>query len=133
MKKELKDYLHLYLGCECETKDGIMELSSIELNDRFPVWFRRKWDNKSLSYKPHRNAQILTKDNHVGRGFRYSQVKPILRPLSDMTDEEKEVIWWRLDDHMLFSPRDFQYLLSHRFDLFGLIESGLSIDKTTLK
>jgi len=41
---------------------------------------------------------------------------------------------WAPDDFdCLLSPNQFMYLLARGYDLFGLIESGLAIDKTTLK
>lgn len=71
-------------------------------------------------------------------------VKPILRPLYDMTetelnecgnidydfsdDPELSKHGWRHFDFLL-SPNQFKYLLNHGFDLFGLIESNLAISK----
>ena len=62
-----------------------------------------------------------------------------LRPLSDMTDEEKvemKSLMGRQTDSvhpvyiLVHSPYSFQYLLKQGFDLFGLIEAGLAVDKT---
>jgi hypothetical protein len=71
--------------------------------------------------------------------------KPILRPLSDITEEEKIECVLLFDDQFIlgqdgkyawratFFPSMFKYLLSKYFDLFGLIEAGLAIDYKTLK
>lgn len=143
--KKIEDYLHLYLGCEClwEDKEG-------------DTGGRTELDHYSLS------------------GFYEGdiKIKPLLRPLSDMTEEEARYIFkyyfekdytedWtgdtgsayfnpkritptkyhalRIIDGADYETGDFMkviglvpYLLSKHFDLFGLIESGLAIDKTTL-
>lgn len=113
MKKELEDYLHLYLGCEFldeKTKDELqykLDIERLELINRTNDW---------------------------------KDIKLILRPLSDITEGEK----MDLRSHFLEmdnpyntgdTPWHFEqtrYLLSKHFDLFGLIEAGLAIDKSTL-
>ena len=88
--------------------------------------------------------------------FLPEQVKPILRPLSDMTEEEAREMWSKcygefdggkcllhltatVDaderndsefDIILGYPDAWRYLLSQHFDLFGWIDAGLAIDKT---
>lgn len=115
--KQLKEYLHLYLGCEIMNgiDDKIRVLKSSNLD-----------------------TYIYTK---VGNP------KILLRPLSDMTEEEKEQIGFsafeilrknEFGDKVLparnisamWAAKQTAYLLSRHFDLFGLIESGLAIDKT---
>ena len=68
-------------------------------------------------------------------------MKPILRPLSDLTkDEFKELglnmDWHCLDDWIkeqyLMTVKEYSYLLKKHFDVFGLIEKGLAIDINTL-
>jgi hypothetical protein len=72
-------------------------------------------------------------------------VFPILRPLSDMTEEEHEsyetyymsLEAQREEDHhsiceVEIAAHTTQWLLSKSFDLFGLIDAGLAIDKTKL-
>jgi hypothetical protein len=72
-------------------------------------------------------------------GSRVGDVKLILRPLSDMTDEEKKELcivrdwpdyktvmnnlYWK------YSPEMFKFLISKHFDVFGWIEKGLAISK----
>ena len=141
MKKELKDYLPFYLGCECNTPDGVLILNGLNINDsRNQVWFYCRWNNKKTRYLPKQNAEILNKQSLVGKSFKYSQIKPILRPLSDMTYEERgelqKVVGWLDFKHYLnlrfYNPEMLLFLLPKHFDIFGLIESGLAVDKTTL-
>lgn len=117
--KELKDYLHLYIGCKLQRGGTVTYalLSAAEYAS-FDAW---------------------------------SDLKPILRPLSDMTEEEKteykakfngmestnilpEIRAGRLINFHLNSKSPFEvaFLLSKGFDLFGLIEAGLAIDKTKI-
>lgn len=152
MKKEIKDYLHLYLGCEVKNlSSGTMKyvLSSIDLM-----------------------GNVLFRDE-VGNEMFLHNWKLILRPLSDMTDEEVQMLLrmkfeydsfqnFRIEDESTteptciyatgfkhvnnrayptlinqhissLNPEQFKYLLSIAIDLFRLKESGLAIDKTTLK
>lgn len=135
MEMEIKHYLHFYIGCEiiyCDKPLKIYTLTISELNTASYTW----------------------------------NVKPILRPLSDMTHDE--IIWMFVlratangetvdkkcrrtslektfmqiefkdlssfyQDIKTLYPNQFNFLISKGFDLFGLIESGLAIDKTTLK
>lgn len=66
--------------------------------------------------------------------------KPILRPLSDITDKEKDKgyrEWYNVSDRYgtptMRNAAEIKYFLSKHFDLFGLIEAGLAIDATTIK
>jgi len=143
MQIKLVDVLHLYLGCEGKNHNGeTIDLTSRTLN---LIW-----------------CNVI--------GF-----KPILRPLSDMTEEEA-LIYFSLplksiilkknvyaesisfnykwvnpkyasnnqdsfsysevgigNGFQSFTQKQFLFLLKRGFDLFGLIESGQAIDKTTLK
>lgn len=61
-------------------------------------------------------------------------VKPILRPLSDMTlDEAKDldiIDFESNNSHFGRMAAKVRYLLSRHFDLFGWIAAGLAVDKT---
>lgn len=93
--------------------------------------------------------------------YKYSEAKPILRPLSDMTEEEaewcaKELFCDKNEEPDAFATNRARiaimdnfgtpliaswrisflvsrYLLSKHFDLFGWIPAGLAIDKTKLE
>ena len=156
--KDIKDYLHLYLGCEAVAtgkKPGTKRyrLSTIATDGGY-----------MFETIPEQFSIALGKDWKI-----------ILRPLSDMTEEECMVLCgydkfkdvrellkfekedkgafieyrWKdsqigLDDGYAYSssgvyydkhewtPELTRYLLSKHFDLFGLIESGLAIDKTKI-
>ena len=119
--KELKDYLHLYLGCKVEYGyEETKRIGTLVGKDDLVGW-------QVNTYK------VLAPYQYV----RDELIKPILRPLSDMTEDEKNNLSWEwkvdYDFKPIFRPDQFLFLLSKNFDLFGLIESGLAIDITTLK
>lgn len=181
--KELKDYLHLYLGCEVKFQSPFFNLE-------------RKFNSLGELIRIDKSGECLIRSNsNVTALYGWQNVKLILRPLSDMTEDEMiEVILHTApedmedkptaEDHSLemfyndggnmvdadvaigcnYScicyegqiairkcgsvhffddngeptnainmPKVFLYLLSKHFDLFRLIESGLAIDKSTLK
>ena len=63
-------------------------------------------------------------------------VKPYLRPMSNMTDEEEKIYsqMWNLQDEyptdadIQFKIDVFDWLLAHHFDFRGLIEKGLALE-----
>jgi len=80
--------------------------------------------------------------------FDYEDVKPILRPLSDLYNDNIEGFslsnmithgfhneFWYVEnfDVNYLHYLDFVDLISYHFDVFGLIEKGLAIDINTLK
>jgi hypothetical protein len=91
---------------------------------------------------------IQVEGDEGGMGwFLPSEVKPILRPLSSLTEEEAQEIGrigdWRfpfdcldLECSLMDIVKEYalvwRYLLSIGIDIFGWIESGLAIDKTKL-
>jgi hypothetical protein len=115
---KLEDYLHLYIGCE-----GIAETIA-KFKTRLVI---------SNHTNDMRDGVDL--EDAIQHNF-----KPILRSLSDMTEEEKielsALLEWPEPKTVMnnrysrYSPKIFLYLLSKHFDLFGLIEAGLAIDKT---
>ena len=120
MNKDIKDYLHLYLGCEILFDNKLWILSKV--GGRVIKLTRTGKFNKYVGARP-------------------VDVKLILRPLSDMTEEEY-IEWHTIvvgdarDATRYFIETDGEktrYLLSKQFDLFNLIPEGLAIDKTTLK
>jgi hypothetical protein len=120
MKKELKDFIHLYLGCQCQFETDTFILDGII------------------------GGQIVysTESDESGEGiYDIEDIKPILRKLSDMTEEETN------EFNMIYYDEQFEteyqkiitnakatsFLLSKHFDIFNLIPSGLAIDSKTLK
>jgi hypothetical protein len=109
--KDIKDYLYLYLGCEAQY---------------------------SSHHEPQNERYLLTASN-LQEAIEFEDM-PILRPLSDITTEEqdelsKTYLWVQstpVHAHLrtpTWTSESVRYLLSKGFDLFGLIESGLAINK----
>ena len=68
----------------------------------------------------------------------YSKIKPILRPLADLDNDEYENRIFNRD-YIIDKETDSElgyyewcYLFENHFDVFGLIEKGLAIDINTL-
>lgn len=117
-KLDIKDYLHLYLGAKshCYRFETAIDYNTID-------------------------TQVL----HDLYTTYYLDAKPILRRLSDMTEEEKLKLYGMGFTHNVkglqiehpkkwptFKPIQFQYLLSIGIDLFGLIDAELAIDSKAL-
>lgn len=131
MEKKIEDYIHLYLGCEVLThKNKIHHLTDVcSIGGDFQKYHTiGKFDSFPTDWNI---------DN-----------KLVLRPLSDIKEEEdqeinaefgsrylvenlKEGKYYAIDIHQQFDVT--KRLLRMGFDLFGLIESGLAIDKTKIK
>jgi hypothetical protein len=120
---DIKPYLHLYLGC------GFMRRESV----------KRGVDQNC-------STQLMESD---WLGGRHSDIVLVLRRLPSMTEEEKkeyarlfrgmtsvnilpEISAGRLINYHLNSqsPHSVAWLLSKSFDIFGLIDSNLAIEKT---
>jgi hypothetical protein len=143
--KDIRSYLHLYVGCECEaSQEGVKFTYNIKIT-----------------------PELLCD---------YDWIKPILRPLSDMTEDEAvefihlkhrsilcnidrtevtKIIFGESKNIIHFTyfkkrgcgaegggqtyyvnqsdPEQFMFLLSKGFDLFDLIPAGLAIDRTKHK
>lgn len=115
--KGIQDYIHLYFGADC--------MEAIIVPDQEPEFERS-------------HINIRTCFN-LERGL--SLVKPILRPLSSMTQQEADeynklygTLFNMADmiNQVMQSASSIKYLLSRHFDLFNLIPEGLAIDSTTL-
>jgi hypothetical protein len=120
--KKIEDYIHLYLGCE------VMDL----------------YNNKVGKLVGVSGKDVLVSHN-TQWCLAHKEVKPILRPLSSLTGEEIEEMWYGhtgaevrgempngLTVFFNVTPEHVAYLLSLGIDLFSLIPSGLAIDKTKL-
>lgn len=120
MEKKITDYAHLYAPyCSVILR---------EYNRKFSKW---GW---CVNTPYHFGLCKLYEFEEEG----YTDYQLILRPLSDMSEEERK----EADDvrgegdgcgnNAISEAYEFKYLLSKGFDLFGLIEAGLAIDKTKL-
>lgn len=130
MNKKIQDYLHLYLGA-----DGI---ASGDLPAKL-VGITQGYGHDT--FYPIVKREGMRQYTDTPNGF-----KPLLRPLSSMTEEEMDQVvelggLYRRGDTVeqftatwkAFGADVFVWLLSHHFDLFGLIDAGLAIDKTSIK
>lgn len=107
------------------------------------------------------NKDGVITDTSFQHYWEYEVIKPILRPLSDLYKEithngktfipYRELDWESYDDEIGYivsaeygeNPRvainvldfidDYYKLLEWHFDVFGLIDKGLAIDKTKIK
>lgn len=156
----IKDYLHLYLGCECLDTDG----ATYKLK---PSHFPANWQNTNLNHKPIlRPLSDMTEQNCVdvarlaygeeGTGMAYDKVFGLgevgeddNRKVIQLSEGNYVVIHLNkflienrdgLNDSEAYChydvnnmPAIIKYLLSKQFDLFDLIQGGLAIDATTLK
>lgn len=135
--KQLKDYMHFYQNCE----------GTLKVHYAFPM--------RGFKFVSARLIGVLVNNVHVqcygGDGSKWPQITvakvsdfyPVLRHLRDMTGEEKieisKILNWPEPKTVMnnrygkYSAAMFLFLLSKHFDLFGLIDAGLAIDKTTLQ
>lgn len=147
---ETRNVIHFYLGCNVkilnDKRDG--KLIGIFIS-KTVMWGE---NGKTITEK---HFAVIEHDNQVNN-FDVYDVTLLLRPLSSMTEEEKEQLAkvvepkarkWNVSIHHTgaitietwanhhsimdnYSPNTFTHLLSKGFDLFGLIESGDAIDST---
>ena len=104
--------------------DVIVQIRILESNEVIDEEFDYMWLGILYSENPH----------HI--------IKPYLRPMSSMTEEEKaefELLGWRVDELDNNHPwahgsvddtKGVDFLNSHHFDYRGLIEKGLAIEVT---
>lgn len=155
MKKEIKDYMHLYINsCECEV---------IYVNGQVKNHIAKVGETVGFDEVTY---YVVSSEDIIN-------VKLILRPLSSMTEEEfKIIVDWPMQatrevtkfystDKFIcceyrwphssmidgygysstaiyftkeeWTPVQFVYLLSKGFDLFNLIHEGLAIEKTEVE
>jgi hypothetical protein len=111
MGKNIKNYIHLYLGAQI-----------------------RMYNEVTLMWS---NWRILTPSDLILVLSYDKKIEVQLRPLADMTDYEKEELdeinerHWTND--LKYQAARIRWHLSKHFDLFSLIDSELAIDKTKIK
>jgi hypothetical protein len=149
--KKIEDYLHLYLPVRVELNNG-----GSKVYNRTAVAVGNMDDEyRYVTLRLGKGAKSFT---HSILFSEPDRIKPILRPLSDMTEDERTILclatfpdykqandirkheegyMFRNENGIKcymsmnhFNPILFIWLLKNHFDLFGLIEAGLAIDKT---
>ena len=81
------------------------------------------------------SVNITTRSFQYGMWADIFEIKPILRPLSDLVKLGSNERWWRDKIALGITKLDYesiQELFKEHFDVFGLIEKGLAIDINTL-
>ena len=145
--KDIKDYLHFYLGCEVEHNCNsepesyiignkiVRKVSKIditfcpELIEDFK-WFKPKLILRLLDSMSETDALYLARLVAVNNEF--------ISPKIHRNRHGDLIVVWMTDEfnctgERAWSAEQFIFLLKCGYDLFGLIESGLAIDKTTIK
>lgn len=130
---EIKDVIHLYLGCQMMEYDEVFQLDMVTYDGFYAHG-----------------------EFHQFGSLNDGAFKPILRPLSDMTEEESYEAWKIAGDHphhrgvvnyisAFMNPGTdldmglvewalvVKYFLSKHFDIFNLHEQGLCLYKSDLK
>lgn len=135
MKKEIKDYLHLYLGCVVQLLDGstsVMQGTLVGVTES--------------EVEPGQMIAIVKVGGHIFAEWDIEKTKPVLRVVEKMTDGDK-FAFHKMDllsvpsENLLppiteggmfnwyFSRRSAlvtKFLLSMHYDLFDLIPEGLA-------
>ena len=118
----------------------------------FKIWFI--YDGKKLLCKGIYNIKGCWYFKATGGVYLIDECKPILRPLSDLTKQRIDIIYFGViaTDNDMYGTRDefeddleiwlcdmahiplcvYNFLIMNHFDVFGLIEKGLAIDINTL-
>lgn len=117
---ELKDVIHFYIGCEVQKNYGVNAPTIHKLT--------------GIRQSPANNDLLMFLDGKDQiRSHLWNDFKPILRPLSDMSEEELLMADKICNEDDNASPMMAKlpfYLLSKHFDLFNLISTGQAISKT---
>lgn len=128
----MADILQLYIGCkgECFIRYGCEDNQCAWVNCVILGINKRK----KVVYVKCKDIYGNEWDDY--REVPYLEVLPILRPISDMTEQEDDLfsaIGYKLFSNespalnaILKNAAQTKYLLSKHFDLFGLIQSGLA-------
>lgn len=68
-------------------------------------------------------------ENDINDGFELTNVKPYLRPMSSMTEEEKNIYEYNRNSNVeVVKTALFDWLNSHHLDHRGLIPMGLALE-----
>lgn len=124
MTKENKELLLKYLGMALpygvkvlDTAEDLNEICELD-----SIMTSRKHDKVFVG--------LTLPDDAIMTGI--EMVKPYLRPMSSMTEEEDEK-WWAFSNEQTIVEEhvaSIQYLLENHIDFMGLIPKGLAIEVT---
>ncbi len=129
MEKKIEDYLHFYIGCECK----IMKTDktwNVLLDLVRPITAMTIYmviDTKQLEVKP-----VLSRLIDMNASQK-NELRSIMRPMTGDNLLPKIPVSHFLD---LFinknDPEIIIWLTRQGFDIFGLIDAGIAIDKNTI-
>jgi hypothetical protein len=131
MEKKLKDYLHLYLGCEF-----------LYANNPLPFTLKGFQPNKSTSKNPADEYQLICvdADGQWDEMPLDEHFKLTLRPLSEILSipigQKRQLLDAGLmyshagDEYTIWTPEATRLACSFGIDLFGLIDAGVAIYAT---
>ena len=118
------------------------ELLLKDLCARLPygVIFKDEFDENLQEIHYIKNEDIFSK-NYSHLPYWIETIKPYLRPMSSMTEEDRNLIRKYCDEHdrliydigvsgQVHSKNIVDWLNAHHFDYRGLIEKGLAIEVT---
>ena len=83
---------------------------------------------ESISYKNIEVSPVSDSNFTAYTFYKISEIKPYLRPMSSMSEEERQEYGLVLCNEL--SINQFDWLNAHHFDYRGLIEKGLAIEVT---
>ncbi len=114
MKKiKFNEVAHHYIGCDViytdnpNTKGSLIKLTGII--------------NAEINNEMFKFAHITP----MGESLQFTEIKPILRRLSSLTEEEKKQCGSSFtNSNKVFTTDEFLYLTKNGFDLFDLIDNG---------
>ena len=123
--KNLKDYAHFYIGQDIDTGTGRVTLVGVHID------------------KINETSRMVVLNGNVTHTMDFDNCNLILRPLESITDEEahglpnqyisaKDFHIWYNHYNGHLKPAEVLALLNMGFDLFGLIEAGIALNKTKI-
>ena len=121
------------------------ELLLVDLCARLPYGVKVKYAIPTLLISVKKDSEgikIITESTYSEHSYNIEDIKPYLRPMSSMTEEDKKKYssvvfkheFYNGDEENILYYDDFDYLMdwlnAHHFDYRGLIEKGLAIRVT---
>jgi hypothetical protein len=115
--KELKDFIHLYVGCKVQwiRSDGNTAVQELTLSDA--AWLRERKDAKLILRPIESLTDVEGEEMYSGMTGSYEIEIPVIGETATIT----------------ISPYQVAFLLSKGFDLFGLHAAGLCVYENEVK
>ena len=90
------------------------------------IWLKDGTTEEGLLDLQHNYGNVL---QDVFYYDKIKDIKPYLRPMSSMTEEEKKELWELLKKlGMISDVKRLDWLVAHHFDIRNLIEKGLALE-----